>query len=334
MDQNTPAVSAGTPSSPERSQWSITARWIAAAVLVPLIALGVQDAVSKLARLLSPQTPNYTVQINDIEAVASKEGYRPILIRTADFRGPGEESYIVVFRHKTTDEENYYLLHPDQIRIYDESPTGRLHLSFLFQPERTPADRMSGETRVVDMLRLGDYANSGFPQALVSYADVGPGGPIYPRPLLIEWRPEQDKYRAYALTDRRPALAHEPHPSLYGREARPIYSTPAAFRDTQTGAAVTAYPAGDQMIVRSLDGNLYLVGGYVLRAYYANEFQRIQVQVTGVTFAYDRPYGAPCLSRVVDLSAQPTEDGARFGSLLAQSFARIASSLPARCPFQ
>jgi hypothetical protein len=303
-------------------------------VLLPLIALGVQDAVSKLARLLSPQTPSYTVQINDIEAVASKDGYRPILIRKADFRGPGEQSYIVVFRHKTTDAENYYLLHPDQIRIYDESPTGRLHLSFSFQPERTPADPMSRETRVVDMLRLGDYANSGFPQALVSYADVGPGGSIYPRPFLIEWRPEQDKYRTYALIDRRPALAHEPHPSLYGREARRIYSTPATFRDTQTGAAVTAYPAGDQMIVRNLDGNLYLVGGYVLRAYYANEFQRIQVQVTGVTFAYDHPYGVPCLSRVVDLSAQPAEDGARFGSILAQSFARVASSLPARCPFQ
>ncbi len=303
-------------------------------MLLPLIALGVQGTVSKLARLLAPQTPSYTVQINGIEAVASKNGYRPILIRTAGFRGPGEQSYIIVFRYKTTDAENYYLLHPDQIRIYDESPTGRLHLSFSFQPERTLADPMSRETRVVDMLRIADYANSGFPQALVSYADVGPGGSIYPRPFLIEWRPEQDKYQAYALTDRRPALAHEPHPSLYGREARRIYSTRAAFRDTQTGAAVTAYPAGDQMIVRSLDGNLYLVGGYVLRAYYANEFQRIQVQVTGVTFAYDHPYGVSCLSRVVDLSAQPAEDGARFGSILSQSLTKVASSLPALCPFQ
>ena len=241
-DQNTPAVNAGTPSSPERSRWASRVRWIAAAVLLPLIALGVQDAVSKLARLLAPRTPSYTVQINDIEAFASKEGYRPILIRKADFRGPGDQSYIVVFRHKTTDAENYYLLHPDQIRIYDESPTERLHLSFSFEPERTPADPMSREARVVDILRIGDYANSGFPQVLVSYADVGPGGPIYPRPFLIEWRPEQDKYRTYALTDRRPALAHEPHPSLYGREARRIYSTPAVFRDMQTGAVVTAYP--------------------------------------------------------------------------------------------
>jgi hypothetical protein len=115
-----PAVNTGTPSSPERSQWASRARWLAAAVLLPLIALGVQDAVSKLARLLDPQTPGYMVQINDIEAFASKEGYRPILIRKADFRGPADQSYIVVFRHKTTDAENYYLLHPDQIRIYDE----------------------------------------------------------------------------------------------------------------------------------------------------------------------------------------------------------------------
>lgn len=303
-------------------------------MLLPLIALGVQDAVSKLARLLSPQAPSYTEQINNIEAVASKAGYRPILIRTADFRGPGEPSYIVVFRHKTTDMGNYYLLHPDQIRIYDESPTGRLHLSFSLQPEKTPTDPMSSETRVVNMLRLGDYANSGFSQALVSFVDVGPGGPIYPRPLLIEWRPEQDGYRAYALIGRPPILAHEPYSSLYGGQARRIYSTPATFRDTQTGTVVTTYPAGDEMIVRSLDGNLYLVGGYVLHAYAANEFQRIQVQITGVTFAYDRPYGASCLSRVVNTSVRPIEDGAQLGDILTQSFARAAHSLPAQCPFQ
>jgi hypothetical protein len=260
---------------PGRSQWSVTARWIAAAVSLPLIALGVQDGVSKLERWLSPQTPSYAAQINQIEAVASRAGYRPISVLPAHFRGPGEKSYIIEMRHKTTDAESYYQLHPDQVRIYDESPTGRLHLSFSFEPQKIPADPMSRESRVVDMLRLGEYTNSGFTQALVSYADVGPGSYIYPRPFLIEWRPEQDKYRAYALIDRAPALAQENHPLLYGREAKQIYSTRAAFRDALTGLIVGAYPAGDQMIVRNFQGNWYLVGGYVLRAHYGNEFQRI-----------------------------------------------------------
>lgn len=305
-----------SPAKTKTSFWLKRLKWLGAAVALPLIAVGVQDAVGLIGDALSSRPSSYAEQLSEIEATAA---YRTTEVHPADFRGPDERSYLMVLRSPQTDDENFPAAQPDQIRIYDETPSGRLHLGVVLEPRRRSSDSMSNLSRIVDSVRIADFAHSGFPQALVSYADVGPGGPVRPHPLIIVWRPELNRYKAYALMDTPPALSSTGRTSLYGRVARRYYATPTAFSDGSP-ASEKAFPAGEQMATLVLSGNLYLIAGYVLAAHYVNEPEAIEATVTKVDFGFQRPFGFPCLSRVIHIP-RPTSSEADVTNVLQRAFA-------------
>jgi len=303
------------PAKSKRSSWLKGLKWLGAAIALPLIALGVQDAVGLIGEVLSSRPPSYAEQLSEIEATAD---YRTTEVHQADFRGPGQRSYLMVLRSPQTDDENFPAAQPDQIRIYDETPSGKLHLGIVLEPKRRPSDSMSDLSRIADNVRIADFAHSGFPQALVSYADVGPSGPVRPHPLIIAWRPELNRYKAYALMDIPPSLSPIGRTSLYGRVARKYYATPTAFSDGFP-ASEEAFPAGEQMAMLDLSGDLYLIAGYVLAAHYVNEPEAIEATVTKVDFSFERPFGFPCLSRVIHIP-RPASPEANVSNVLRQAF--------------
>lgn len=284
--------------------------------MLPLVALGVQDAVGLIGEVLSSRPPSYAEQLSEIEATSD---YRTTEVHPADFRGPGQRSYLMVLRSPQTDDENFPAAQPDQMRIYDETPSGKLHLGIVLEPKRRPSDSMSDLSRIVDSVRIADFAHSGFAQALVSYADVGPGGPVRPHPLIIGWRPELSRYKAYALVDIPPSLSSIGRNSLYGHVARKYYATPTAFSD---GSPVPeeAFPAGEQMTTLVVSGDLYLIAGYILAAHYVNEPKAIEATVTKVDFGFQRPFGFPCLSRVIQIP-RPASPEAEVSHVLRRAFA-------------
>lgn len=268
------------------------ARWLVLTALVPVIGLGVQRAVQLVGRWISPETPTYAAQIHAVEVSSAKDGLRIVSVRRVGLRGPGERSYLVVLRDRRLDAED----DPspsDQLRIYDAEPSGRLVLALSLKPPRH-----EGQGREVDALLVDDFARSGFPQVVASFADLEPSGLALPRPIVIMWRPGQDRYETYPLIDGAPAIRGS---GSYGTLAARAYRSAIPLADTVSRRTIRAYPAGEEMIARVLDGHLFLIGAYVTQARFANEFNRLRVITTGVDFSdFPEPIGQTCLAATVD----------------------------------
>jgi hypothetical protein len=139
--------------------------------------------VHLVGKLISPDPPSYLDQIREIEDQMTHGNRRVTALRAVRFHGPGQPSFLITYRHRSLDAER----DPspsDGLRIYDPGSSGYLKLALDLRVPRT--DGQQG--RLVQLIDVGDYAKSGFPEAIATVSDLGPGGAVYPRPVLVRER--------------------------------------------------------------------------------------------------------------------------------------------------
>lgn len=113
--------------------------------------------------------------------------------------------------------------------------------------------------------------------------------------------------------------------------ARQIYLTPTRLVSGTKTIARGAFPAGELMLTRTFGGRLYILGGYVTTARYANEFRRVMFVATVVSYEWTRPFGVTCL--VLTPKEQTLTHGQRrFLEFLVNIWAKHRVDLQYACP--
>lgn len=179
------------------------AKWVglgvAGAVLSTLVGAGVLSIGGALWNNVHPPPPPPAQQLERLIVAASRQGMRLSYNNTADLRGTGEASRIVVFSPAFTTPAAEK---SEQLRIYDVR-SGLLKEVFRFVP--TEQERFRGRTWFwrydINVLAVTDINGDQGAEILVDfqkqYADA-----LVSHPFVISWEASRDRYRVVPVFGR------------------------------------------------------------------------------------------------------------------------------------
>ncbi len=185
--------------------------------------------------------PSISAQLGDIRAEEANKGFYTAVARSAQLRGTGAESWVLVFRDYPESPRGSLL--PDIVQIYEVSG-GRLESRFRFRGSNTQQFRLDS---IVDLDGDGDS------EVLGSWNDVD----LDRVPVVIGWDDIDTKYRIFPLfptvLPTMTNLAAPPSENLERPEFRPRsrhYLERVLLRDDEAGIELEAYRVSDYFIAR------------------------------------------------------------------------------------
>lgn len=144
-------------------------------------------ALAAVVSQLIKGPPPISQQLGEVIREAARHGFRTQYNRELDLRGTGQTAHLLILRPTIA---RGYASRSDELRIYDEDPSGKhIRLALRIQPRSGPRDVQMR----FNFVRVGRFGSSDQKQAILtldpSYAD----GAVV-RPIALVWKAIDDRY--------------------------------------------------------------------------------------------------------------------------------------------
>ncbi len=257
--------------------------------------------------------PTLAARLDTIRRDATRDRRSTEMIRTADFHGTGDKSYLFLFADRQSLPEPGRAPRPrtsDELRIYDRSGNG-LKLRFRFQPDRPGL--------VYQHRYLGDIDGDGEEEVVGGWGVPGEASQAL-LPFMVDWDEGAGRYRLTSLQPS-PALPAAT-PSALGVPFVEAYKRRLDLRDgTQT---LSGYRVQDFAVVKPSR----LISGVVVKPMTPTLTGTVELKSSILRIAGAGPELIPCRVQGVDAPRVLWHPGRLLANVIAERWPAVSKSRP------